>query len=171
MTSSRYWLETRETHVPLAGGSVLIGRNPDCDVVLTSDAVSRHHALVRVVDEGVEVIPLGRRGVTLNGAPCDEARPLGDGDALEVEGHRFVLRRQELADEVERLRWFAERERGVLVALGREPTRVGSGPDDRLVVHGWEPGVMVLHRVGERLVLEALAPPVGPRARRCSRAA
>ena len=155
---ARCWLETGETGVSLADGSVLVGRNPDCDVVLTSDAVSRHHALFRVVEDGVEVIPLGRRGLTVNGVARHEGVALHDGDEVEVAGHRFVLRSEDLAEAEGDVHWFAEREPGVLLRLGREPVSVGGGVEDQLVIDGWDPGVVVLRPVGGRLVLEAMTP-------------
>ena len=98
--------------VPMQGGSVLVGRSLDCDVVLTSDAVSRHHALFRVVEDGVEVIPLGPRGVTVNGAHCTEPSALRSGDAVEVVWHRLLVRREEVDDGA--MRCWGANERGQL---------------------------------------------------------
>ena len=67
----RYLLETPTTRLQLNGGSLLIGRSLDCDVVLADARVSRHHALMRVVEDGVEVIPLGTHLLTCNGDPLD----------------------------------------------------------------------------------------------------
>lgn len=158
MTRLRWWLETTETRVPLHGGSVLVGRSPDCDVVLTNEAVSRHHALFRVVEDGVEVIPVGRRGVGVNGVSRDEPCTLREGDVVEVAEHRFTLRSEALADEVPGLLWFVERTAGVLMRVGAAVVSVGGGPEDDLVVEGWPPRGMALHPVGAGLVLEALVP-------------
>lgn len=158
MKRSLWWLEAGETRVPLQGGSVLVGRSPDCDVVLTHDAVSRHHALFRVVEDGVEVIPLGRGGIVLNGAPRDAPSALREGDAVELAGHRFVLRGESLDDEGPSVLWFVERASGMLVRLNAETVSVGGGVDDDVVVDAWPPGVLALHPLGARCVLEALAP-------------
>lgn len=141
--------------VSLRGGSALVGRNADCDVVLTGDTVSRHHALFRVVGEGVEVIPLGRLGLAVNGAHCAEPRLLREGDVVSVARHQLVLRGEEVAGEGPAVHWFVEQEPGALVRIGAELTAVGGGPEDRLSIAAWEPFVMALHLVGERLVLEA----------------
>lgn len=155
---ARWRLETGETRVPLQGGSVLVGRNPDCDVVFTNDTVSRHHALFRVVEEGVEVIPLGRQGITVNGTLRDDPCALRDGDVVEVAERRFVLRGEAIAEDAPSALWFAEREPGVLVRLGGETVTVGGGVGDHLVVEGWDADVMALHPLGARIVLEARAP-------------
>ena len=81
--------------VPLGGGELVIGRHPDCDVVLDNPSVSRRHAVVRPVGgnnhggggdgTSYEVEDLGSRNRTLlNGAPLDGTAPLSAGDELTV---------------------------------------------------------------------------------------
>lgn len=148
----RHWLRTDDARLPLDGGSLLIGRNFDCDVVLSGERVSRHHALVRVTDAGVEVVALG--GPTMLGAKAVEgAQPLRAGDRFEIDGRSFLLEADALAAEPG-LHWFIELTPGVLVRVAAERVTVGGGDDD-VAVAAWPPSAIALAALGERLVLEA----------------
>ncbi len=62
-----------------------IGRELDCDVVLTSGTVSRHHARVWPDGRRFGVQDLGsRNGTSLNGRPVLSASEIQDGDRLTV---------------------------------------------------------------------------------------
>jgi hypothetical protein len=153
----RYLLETPTTRLPLSSGSVLIGRSLDCDVVLADARVSRHHALVRVVEDGVELIPLGAHLLTCNGDALDAPRRLRDGDVVGVAEHRFTLRTESAPETTPADPWFIERDPGVLLAVGTERFTVGSGPADRWVIPSWAPAAVTLEVVGDRLTLEVNA--------------
>lgn len=153
----RYLLETPTTRLQLNGGSVLIGRSLDCDVVLADARVSRHHALVRVIEDGVELIPLGTHLLTCNGEAIDTPRRLREGDVVGVAEHRFTLRSEAVAEHTPADPWFIERDPGVLLAVGTERFTVGSGPSDRWVIPGWPPAAVALEVVGDRLTLEVIA--------------
>lgn len=157
MKNLRHLLETPTARVLLHGGSVLIGRSLDCDVVIADDRVSRHHALVRVTEDAAEVVPLGTHLLTLNGEKVDVPKLLRDGDTIDVAGHAFTLRSEAIADFTPPDPWFIERDPGVLVAVGAERFTVGSGGDDRLVIPGWEAAAVALEVVGDRLTLEVNA--------------
>lgn len=151
----RYWLRTDSTRVPLDGGSLLIGRNFDCDIVLQGERVSRHHALVRVVEAGVEVVSLGSSPTLLDGKPVEGVSTLRAGDRVEVDGHVFSLEPDALATEPS-LHWFVEPAPGMLVRVAGERITVGGGDDD-VVIAAWPPSAIALAALGERLVLEANA--------------
>ena len=71
--------------VALDGGEVLVGRHPDCAVVLENPSVSRWHAKVTPEGGGFAVEDLGSRNRTLlNGEPLHERAVLHDGDAIRV---------------------------------------------------------------------------------------
>jgi adenylate cyclase len=64
------------------GGEVLIGRSPECQVVLKDFGISRQHAKVVADDEGVRIQDLkSKNGTQVNGVPVVEA-PLKDGDRI-----------------------------------------------------------------------------------------
>ena len=63
-------------------GEVVIGRSPDCQVVLKDFGISRNHAKLIVDDEGVRIQDLkSKNGTQINGVPIVEAR-LKDGDRI-----------------------------------------------------------------------------------------
>ncbi|GIW13000.1 MAG: hypothetical protein KatS3mg062_0439 [Tepidiforma sp.] len=70
---------------PLTHTPFLLGRGPDCDVVIPDLAVSRHHAEIRHrSDGGLELRDLGsRNGTFLNGERI-AAAPLEPGDVLSL---------------------------------------------------------------------------------------
>ena len=73
--------DTPQTY-PFADGEVVIGRSPDCEVVLKDFGISRNHAKIVVDDEGVRILDLkSKNGTQVNGVPIVEAR-LKDGDRV-----------------------------------------------------------------------------------------
>src|SRR5262245_7640364 len=66
------------------GLGILIGRGPDCDIVVADPKVSRRHALVHVDVEGCELVSLGRTPVLRNGKACGPRQRLVDGDQLQI---------------------------------------------------------------------------------------
>lgn len=72
---------------PLEGNSILIGRGADCQVMLPTRQVSRHHARIERVAEGVYVLyDLGsKNGTYVNGEEVrDRPRVLRDGDEIQI---------------------------------------------------------------------------------------
>jgi hypothetical protein len=62
-----------------------IGRLPDCAIALSDSQVSRHHAEVRLSENGFEVVDLGSlNGTTVNGAKVQGEHTLADGDVISV---------------------------------------------------------------------------------------
>jgi hypothetical protein len=73
-----------DSRVPLADGTVTIGRGPDSGVRLSDASVSRRHAEVRRSGDGWTVVDLGStNGTRVNGVPVTERR-LQDGDTVTV---------------------------------------------------------------------------------------
>jgi DNA-binding response OmpR family regulator len=70
----------------LTGETLLIGRGPECDVVVPDRQVSRHHARVRRLAEGeYEVEDLdSKNGTHLNGIALHGPRRLVDGDVIQI---------------------------------------------------------------------------------------
>jgi sigma-B regulation protein RsbU (phosphoserine phosphatase) len=80
-------------------GRILVGRHPDCDVVLDAAAVSRQHCALTITTDGVVAEDLrSRNGTLLNGVPLAGPRRLENGDELSICGHRLAFL-DESADE------------------------------------------------------------------------
>lgn len=70
---------------------ILIGRNDDCDVVLSSKKVSRQHCCIAQVEQRLVIRDLGStNGIRINGERADEAR-LKVGDELAIGDRRFKI--------------------------------------------------------------------------------
>ena len=73
--------DTPQTYT-FASGEVVIGRSPDCQVVLKDFGISRNHARIVVDADGVRIADLkSKNGTQVNGVPVVEA-PLKDGDRI-----------------------------------------------------------------------------------------
>jgi DNA-binding winged helix-turn-helix (wHTH) protein len=76
------WAEGR---VALCEGDHVLGRDPDAELFLDSQSVSRRHALIRVSGSGATLEDLGSKNGTFVGSRRVEApMPLADGDAIKV---------------------------------------------------------------------------------------
>ncbi|MFM8320021.1 MAG: FHA domain-containing protein [Chloroflexota bacterium] len=65
--------------------NILIGREPDCDIVIADRQVSRHHARLRLAVDGVFLEDLqSKNGTHRNGQPFDGAVMLQDGDTIQI---------------------------------------------------------------------------------------
>jgi adenylate cyclase len=63
-------------------GEVVIGRSPDCQIVLKDFGISRAHAKIVVDEDGIRIADLkSKNGTQVNGVPVVEA-PLKDGDRI-----------------------------------------------------------------------------------------
>ena len=73
-------------------GTLNLGRNTDCDISIASDEISRHHAKLQVVPDGVMVEDLGSaNGTFVNNQRIHGATLLKAGDELRVDTIRFML--------------------------------------------------------------------------------
>jgi len=73
--------ESPQTHT-FTAGEVVIGRSPDCQIVLKDFGISRTHARISVSEDGVRITDLkSKNGTQVNGTPVVEA-PLKDGDKI-----------------------------------------------------------------------------------------
>jgi predicted component of type VI protein secretion system len=69
----------------------VVGRHPDCDRRIHSFLVSRRHCLFSLRGGRTWVTDLGsRNGTFLNGKPVHHARPLADGDRLDIADLPFL---------------------------------------------------------------------------------
>src|SRR5262245_45296870 len=80
-----YWLKHKGTFFPVHQGDSLLGRSPECLIVLPSERVSREHAVVRRIHCGLEIEDLGsRNGTWVNGSRIRRATVLEQGDEVQL---------------------------------------------------------------------------------------
>jgi hypothetical protein len=66
-------------------GSLVIGRDPACEVTIGDRQISRRHARITVTKNGVVLEDLGsKNGTHCNGVRVDEPVQLNDGDSIQV---------------------------------------------------------------------------------------
>jgi pSer/pThr/pTyr-binding forkhead associated (FHA) protein len=73
--------------------SILIGRGDDCDIVIPSQQVSRHHARIQVTQEGITLEDLGsKNGTHCNGEKIVNPVILHEEDTIQVAlAQQYVL--------------------------------------------------------------------------------
>lgn len=137
--ASPVWeLEIAGSRLPLGVDSIVLGRDPLCDVPLLDERVSWHHARIDLMDGNLTVADLGSsNGTYLNGAklgaePRQVSREaiiqLGDTRARVCEAGQTPSRAQA---------------RFRRVALHRDAVRIGRAPDNDIVLD--EPNVSWHH--------------------------
>lgn len=73
-------------------GTVTLGRSSECDVCIPIDEISRHHARLKVVPDGVLVEDLGSsNGTFVNNQRLHQPTRLMPGDELRLDTVRFLL--------------------------------------------------------------------------------
>lgn len=69
----------------LSQEEILIGRSPECDIVVPDRQVSRHHAVLERTAAGFQIKDLGsKNGTHVNGVRIEEEQLLRDGDVIKV---------------------------------------------------------------------------------------
>lgn len=134
---------------------VLIGRQQDCEIVTMDAAASRRHALVRLTSSGVELVPLGRAPIELNGKPCEKVADLADGDTLQMPGIRIAVQiHAARVDGGAHAAFRLERARGGSFGIVHSPFVLGGGETDDLIIKRWPPAALRLHVAQHELFVE-----------------
>ncbi len=77
---------------PLTKSTYIIGREEDCDIVLPSPLVSRHHAKITAEDDGFAVEDLqSKAGTVINGKQITRKQLLFGGDEINIGGEELVF--------------------------------------------------------------------------------
>lgn len=148
--------------VGVAGGAsrrvgpsgLLVGRQPDCDIVASDPSVSRRHALVHLTADGVELVPLGKAPVELNGKAISEEMLLADRDEIRIPGLVLTVEIELPAvDKGARAQFVLERG-GATFGITHSPFVVGGGDSDDLIVKHWKPSAFRLHVAQDELYVE-----------------
>lgn len=134
---------------------ILIGRQSDCDIVTTDPSVSRRHALVRLTGAGVEVVPLGRSPIDINGTPSTRPQALAHGDELRLPGLTLAVAITIPRPDLDaRAGFLLARGGGGSFGVAHTPFVIGGGDTDDLIVKKWPERVMSLHIAQGALFVE-----------------
>jgi hypothetical protein len=86
----RYRIIHQNTNIEIPAGRFLIGRSPECHLVLDDPSVSRTHATIVLEESGLFLEDMGsRNGCTLNGTRVEGRHKLQDGDRVVI-GHQII---------------------------------------------------------------------------------
>ncbi|HYN06296.1 MAG TPA: winged helix-turn-helix domain-containing protein [Vicinamibacterales bacterium] len=87
------WIVWRGEEIPLRNGENIIGRDPGASVRIDFPSVSRRHARLDVLPDGVTVEDLGsKNGTLVKQARISGKTPLADLDELQVGSARMIVR-------------------------------------------------------------------------------
>jgi len=155
-----------------ASGELVIGRGPEAGLSVEDPLVSRAHAQLLVVPDGLRLSDLGsRHGTLLNGERIGEPRLVSSGDIITIGGTLFVVRRptrpsrtrnmieqpmlvRRLTEELARVAQY-ERELSLVIARGTDSAALLAGVTARLRV------IDTAAAIGARYVA-MLLPELGP---------
>jgi hypothetical protein len=132
---------------------LVIGRHAAADIVIDDPSVSRQHALVRYVSDGVELVPIGRIGVVHNDRPCERSQPLVDGDRVRIADLVFTVR-VELPPPANTTSGYRLVRKGTIYGISHTPFVVGGGAADDLILEKLPPSAMHLHLARDELFVE-----------------
>lgn len=87
------WLTHDDRSLALVPGENVIGRDPRCAVWLDVSGVSRRHACIDVGPSGATIADLAsRNGTFVDGVRVTSAKPLADGEVIELGAATLVFR-------------------------------------------------------------------------------
>jgi DNA-binding CsgD family transcriptional regulator len=119
---------------PLGGTSMILGRDPTCDLTLVGDSkISRSHAEIRTVEEQWILSDLGSRNGTLVNRRTIHQHPLRAGDEIQLGDTKLIFvadhdpNATEVGTDVQTSSSLSKRERQVLalIAQGRTDREIG----------------------------------------------
>lgn len=91
--SRTYRLYGPDLRVSVSSSEATIGRDPDCDVWIDSDDISRKHARITVRPEGIVIEDLGsKNGTWVRRQKIDGPTELRDGDRIRLADVTIVFR-------------------------------------------------------------------------------
>jgi len=150
--STQWWLELSDgTRRRVGPAGLLIGRSPDCDLVLHDHRASRRHAIVHLTAAGVALVSLGRDAV--QGEERKSAE-LGDGMRLSFPGLTVTVKASRRVAENEPS-WVLRHHGGGIFGVSERGLSVGSGPGDDLHIPGCARRSAVFRVAEGELLLEA----------------
>ncbi len=121
--------------IRIGPAGIMLGRHRSCDLQLAAETASRRHALLRVVDTGVEMIVLGRQPVDVDGSAVTTSATLSDGALLGFPGLACRIRIERADDSIPVE--YALRRGGERFPLRTSPFVIGGDASANLTIDGW----------------------------------
>lgn len=136
---------------PLTARPTVVGRAPDCDIVLADASISRRHAAIWQGAGGVQVQDLSsQNGTQIDGEPVLETAVVREGQVIRL-GQIDALRVIELEHEEDAgspLLALEELRSGHRILLSSHPLRIGSDASCQLQLSDGPPYVAAIIRQG-----------------------
>lgn len=115
----------------------IIGRDPQCEIVIADRQVSRQHARFTPSSQGITIEDLGsKNGTHYNGQPLTTPRLLQDGDVIQIAlAQQFVFLSSDATlplevDDLEQHSFLGPTEQGGRLRLEKRSRRVWIGTDE-----------------------------------------
>lgn len=115
----------------------IIGRDPQCEIVIADRQVSRQHARFTPSSQGITIEDLGsKNGTHYNGQPLTTPRLLQDGDVIQIAlAQQFVFLSSDATlplevDDLEQHSFLGTTEQGGRLRLEKRSRRVWIGTDE-----------------------------------------
>jgi len=117
--------KTPHTLLNFTGQAMIIGRGPDCDVVLNHPMVAYHHARISRSNTGYSVEDLGlTSGTFVNGQRISGAVPVSVGDVIRIGSYAFDFTAPNVIKQRDYRGNVTLEARGVTVAVSRKRKRI-----------------------------------------------
>lgn len=154
--STTWWLELDNgTRLRVGPAGILIGRRPDCDLVLTEDRASRLHAIVHPTADGVGVVPLGRHAPEINGEAVSAETRIATGARLSFPGLTVTVASVVEQHDDDEPAWVLQHRGGGTFGVSQRGLTVGEGSEDDLRIPGCPASGAIFHVAGGQLLVEA----------------
>ena len=132
--------------VRIGPAGLLVGRHRSCDLQLSDQSASRRHALLRVSDEGVELVVLGQKPVHVGEQACTSLQRLREGERLRFPGLECRVRIETFEDSVPVA--YCLRRGNDRFRIRASPFVVGTGATAHLSIAGW-PDELLRFRIAQ----------------------
>lgn len=145
------WIEDSDgLRLPIRSGGVLIGRNPDCDLVLEHPQVSRYHAVIRSTLTGIELVLLGRNPAEVNGELVGVSHALTVNDTVTFADIELVIHAEIKTADPTPARWAIRIEGGRTVRIRRLPFTIMGTTGGDLKIPGLGDCVITIEDAGSQ---------------------
>ena len=132
-----WWLRAPDgSRRRIGAAGLLIGRRPDCDIVLRAAEASRAQALVHLAGEEPHLVAMGRAPTSVNGQVADGSTKLEPGVTISVPGLELVVDVEQDDAPAPEPTWVVEHVGGELFGVGSDELSVGGSSTDALSIQG-----------------------------------